>query len=128
MRVISIVGRFLEHSRIFFFQNGGEEEYFIGSADCMKRNLESRVEVVTPVQKPELQAVLRQILTVQLTNQRSVWEMQADGQYIQLQSKDKQLGAQETLIKLANNRFDEEKTSQSHKKAKKKHGANRNTD
>ncbi|MDD1627999.1 MAG: polyphosphate kinase 1, partial [Methylococcaceae bacterium] len=128
VRVISIVGRFLEHSRIFYFQNGGEEEYFIGSADCMKRNLESRVEVVTPVQKPELQAVLRQILTVQLTNQRSVWEMQADGQYIQLQSKDKQLGAQETLIKLANNRFDEEKTSQSHKKAKKKHGANRNTD
>ena len=128
VRVISIVGRFLEHSRIFYFQNGGEEEYFIGSADCMKRNLESRVEVVTPVQKPELQAVLRQILNVQLTNQRSVWEMRADGQYIQLRPKDKQLGAQETLIKLANNRFDEAKASKSQKKAKKKPGANRNTD
>ncbi len=128
VRVISIVGRFLEHSRIFYFQNGGEEEYFIGSADCMKRNLESRVEVVTPVQKTELQAVLRQILNVQLTNQRSVWEMQADGQYIQLRPKDKQLGAQEALIKLANNRFDEAKASKSHKKAKKKLGANRNTD
>ena len=128
VRVISIVGRFLEHSRIYYFQNGGEEEYFIGSADCMKRNLESRVEVVTPVQKPELQDVLRQLLTVQLTNQRSVWEMQADGQYSQLRPKDKQLGVQETLIKLANNRFDEAKASKSHKKSKKKTVANRNTD
>ena len=126
VRVISVVGRFLEHSRIFYFQNGGEEEYFIGSADCMKRNLESRVEVVTPVQKPELQAALRQILNVQLSNQRSVWEMQADGQYIQLQSKDEQLGAQETLIKLANSYSDEAKNSKFHKKAKKKHGATRN--
>ena len=128
VRVISIVGRFLEHSRIFYFQNGGEEEYFIGSADCMKRNLESRVEVVTPVLKPELRAVLREILDVQLTNQRSVWEMQANGQYIQLRPKDKQLGVQETLIKLANKRYDEAKASKSHKKAKKKSGTNRNTD
>ena len=128
VRVISIVGRFLEHSRIFYFQNGGEEEYFIGSADCMKRNLESRVEVVTPVQKPELQAVLRQILNVQLTNQRSVWEMQADGQYIQLRPKDKQLGAQETLIKLANHRFGEVKASKSYKKPKKQPAAIRNSD
>ncbi len=128
VRVISIVGRFLEHSRIYYFQNGGEEEYFIGSADCMKRNLESRVEVVTPVQKPELKAALRQILNVQLTNQRSVWEMQPDGQYSQLRPKVKQLGSQETLIKLANNRFDEIKASKRHKKANKKTAANRNTD
>jgi polyphosphate kinase len=94
----------------------------------MKRNLESRVEVVTPVQKTELQAVLRQILNVQLTNQRSVWEMQSDGQYVQLRPKDKQLGVQETLIKLANIRFAEAKTSKPHKKAKKKSGANRNTE
>ncbi len=127
VRVISIVGRFLEHSRIYYFHNGGEEEYFIGSADCMKRNLESRIEVVTPVQKPELQAVLRQILIVQLTNQRSVWEMQPDGQYIQLQPKDKQMGAQETLIKLANRRFDETKANKLAKKANKKPSANRNT-
>jgi polyphosphate kinase len=94
----------------------------------MKRNLESRVEVVTPVQKPELQAVLRQLLTVQLTNQRSVWEMQADGQYSQLRPKDKQSGVQETLIKLANNRLDEAKASKSHKKSKKKTVVNRSTD
>jgi polyphosphate kinase len=120
VRVISIVGRFLEHSRIFYFQNGGEEEYFIGSADCMKRNLESRVEVVSPVQKPELQAVLRQILNVLLSNQRSVWEMQEDGKYIQLRPKDKQLGAQETLIKLTSSCFKEAKNSKFHKKAKKR--------
>lgn len=103
VRVISIVGRFLEHSRIFYFQNGGDEEYFIGSADCMKRNLESRVEVVTPIRKPELQAELREVLNVQLNNQRSVWEMQSDGSYVQRQPKNEQdaVGAQETLINLA---------------------------
>lgn len=104
--VISIVGRFLEHARIFYFRNGGNEEYFIGSADCMKRNLESRVEVVTPVEKPELQDALREILEVQLNNQRSVWEMQSDGSYIQRVPEDEQhqVGAQEQLIEIANKR------------------------
>ena len=54
VRVVSIVGRFLEHGRIYYFRNGGAEEYFIGSADCMTRNLESRVEVVVPVEDPTL--------------------------------------------------------------------------
>ena len=54
VRVISLVGRFLEHARIFYFQNGGDEEYLIGSADTMKRNLESRVEVVTPIEAPKM--------------------------------------------------------------------------
>ena len=128
IRVICIIGRFLEHSRIYYFQNGGEEEYFIGSADCMQRNLERRVEVVTPVRKPELQAQLRQILSLQLSNQRSVWEMQSNGQYRQLQPKDKQSGIQELLIKLANERFDEAKYSNTPKKAKKKRSAIRNAD
>ncbi|MDD2740264.1 MAG: polyphosphate kinase 1 [Methylomonas lenta] len=127
IRVISIVGRFLEHSRIYYFHNGGEEEYFIGSADCMKRNLESRVEVVAPVQKTELQAALRQILEVQLSNQRSVWEMQSNGQYIQLHPKDKQSGVQERLIKLANERFDEANISKTTKKANKKISSVSNT-
>jgi polyphosphate kinase len=126
IRVICIIGRFLEHSRIYYFQNGGEEEYFIGSADCMKRNLESRVEVVTPIQKPELQAALRQILSLQLINQRSVWEMQSNGQYSQLQPKDKQLGIQELLINLANERFNEVNISNTPKKVKKNRGAVRN--
>ena len=79
IRVISLVGRFLEHSRIFYFRNGGDEEFFFGSADCMKRNLESRVEVVTPVEAPELQAELRTVLDMQLSNRRNVWEMQSNG-------------------------------------------------
>lgn len=117
IRVISVVGRFLEHSRIFYFHNGGEEEYFIGSADCMTRNLESRVEVVVPVQKAESRALLRQVLDVQFTNRRSVWEMQADGHYVQLQPENEQqaLGAQETMIQLTSQRF---KAAQAGRKSK----------
>ena len=85
----------------------------------MKRNLESRVEVVTPIQKPELKAALRQILSLQLSNQRSVWEMQSNGQYSQLQPKDNQLGIQELLINLANERFDEANISNTPKNVKK---------
>ncbi|HKK62464.1 MAG TPA: hypothetical protein VJ951_07885, partial [Bacteroidales bacterium] len=87
VRVISIVGRFLEHSRIFYFRNGGQEEYFISSADLMKRNLESRVEVCTPVESPRLQALLREMLDIQLNDRHSCWEMQSDGSYVKLQAE-----------------------------------------
>ncbi len=89
INIISLVGRFLEHTRIFYFQNNGDEEYFIGSADLMKRNLESRVEVCTPVEAPRLQELLREILDLQLHNQRNVWEMNTDGTYIQRSSSNK---------------------------------------
>jgi polyphosphate kinase len=85
VRVVSIVGRFLEHARIYYFANGGEPEYYIGSADCMKRNLESRVEVLAPVEGPALQAELRAFLDVQLDDQRNAWDMQPDGKYVQRQ-------------------------------------------
>jgi len=106
VRVISIVGRFLEHTRIYYFRNGGEEEYFIGSADCMKRNLESRVETVVPVEDPDCQAALRQIIEVQLGDRRSAWDMQPDGSYIQRvpAEGDDPRGAQEILIALAQKR------------------------
>ncbi|WP_020586979.1 polyphosphate kinase 1 [Desulfobacter curvatus] len=87
VRVISIVGRFLEHSRIFYFRNDGKEEYFIASADLMKRNLESRVEVCAPVESPRLQALLREMLDIQLNDRHSCWEMQSDGSYVQLKPK-----------------------------------------
>ena len=74
---VSIVGRFLEHARIYYFRNGGDEEYYIGSADCMKRNLESRVEVLAPVEDPRLQKELRAILDLQLADQRGAWDMRA---------------------------------------------------
>jgi len=107
VRVLSIVGRFLEHPRIYYFRNNGDEEYFIGSADCMKRNLESRVEVVTPVEAPELRAELRRILDVQWQDRRSAWEMQPDGGYIQRQPHDGDdpRSSQEILVALAQERL-----------------------
>ena len=83
IRVISIIGRFLEHSRIWYFENGGSPRYFIGSADWMRRNLSNRVEVVTPIEDPRLQDQLAAILEVALADQRQAWEMLPDGRYRQ---------------------------------------------
>ncbi|SIQ80998.1 polyphosphate kinase [Haladaptatus litoreus] len=81
--VYSIVGRFLEHSRIYYFENDGDPRYFIGSADWMTRNLDERVETVAPVTSPELQSELRTILDVMRDDNRKCWEMNADGSYQQ---------------------------------------------
>jgi polyphosphate kinase len=83
IRVTSIVGRFLEHARIYYFKNGGSEEYFISSADAMKRNLEARVEILCPVLAPELTRELRQVFDAYDADQRSAWDMQPDGSYLQ---------------------------------------------
>ncbi|MDD2900434.1 MAG: polyphosphate kinase 1, partial [Desulfuromonadaceae bacterium] len=83
IHVVSIVGRFLEHARIYYFRNGGAEEYFIASADAMKRNLEARVEVLCPVESQELTKELRILFDTHLADQRSAWDMQPDGSYIQ---------------------------------------------
>jgi polyphosphate kinase len=83
VRVISIVGRFLEHARIVYFQNDGSPEYYIGSADWMKRNLESRVESLVPVELPAQQQELQSIIDAQLEDPRSAWDMQSDGTYVQ---------------------------------------------
>lgn len=81
IRVFSIVGRFLEHSRIYRFANGGQPLFFIGSADWMKRNLESRMETVMPVQSPALCRELEEILTIYERDNTFSWDMQADGSY-----------------------------------------------
>ncbi|MBN1475842.1 polyphosphate kinase 1 [Candidatus Sumerlaeota bacterium] len=83
IRVMSAIGRFLEHTRIFYFRNGGEEEYYIGSADWMYRNLDRRVEATTPVSDPTLQAQLRDILDAHLRDRRQTWDLQPDGTYVQ---------------------------------------------
>jgi polyphosphate kinase len=83
IKVVSIIGRFLEHERIYYFHNGGKPEYYIGSADAMQRNLEKRVEVLVPIEDPRLQAELRNILDTQLTDQRGAWDMLSDGSYVQ---------------------------------------------
>jgi polyphosphate kinase len=83
IRVISIVGRFLEHSRIFYFHNNGEEEIYIGSADWMGRNLDRRVEVITPVREPDIAKDLQEVLGIMMADNRQAWELQTDGSYIQ---------------------------------------------
>jgi len=101
IRIVSIVGRFLEHGRIYYFRNGGAEEYWIGSADCMTRNLESRVEVVAPIEDPVLSRELRAILDVQLKPNRCQWEMQPDGSYIHLGTAPNAPSCQQFLIDFA---------------------------
>jgi len=88
IRVISVIGRFLEHSRIFYFSNGGEEQVYIGSADWMPRNLDARVEVITPVESPPLVKELKQILEIVLADNRQAWDLRSDGTYIQRVPKD----------------------------------------
>jgi polyphosphate kinase len=106
LRVVSIVGRFLEHARIYYFRNGGEEEYYIGSADAMRRNLEHRVEVVVPVEHPELRQDVRNILELQLSDMRCAWDMQTDGSYLQRHPTEggDHRGSQELQIELAEKR------------------------
>ena len=82
IRVRSIVGRYLEHSRIFHFEHGGADEgpaYYIGSADLMPRNLDRRVEALTPIEAPALQAQLREILDVNLADDSLAWLLGPDG-------------------------------------------------
>jgi polyphosphate kinase len=83
IKVVSVIGRFLEHARIYYFHNGGRAEYYIGSADSMQRNLEKRVEVLVPIEDTRLQTELRFILDTQLSDQRGAWDMQSDGSYAQ---------------------------------------------
>lgn len=82
IRVISVLGRFLEHGRIYRFENDASPEFFLGSADWMKRNLDRRVEIITPIESPELRTQLDSILDVYLRDNASAWEMQADGSYL----------------------------------------------
>ncbi|NJR14730.1 MAG: polyphosphate kinase 1 [Calothrix sp. CSU_2_0] len=83
IRVISIIGRFLEHSRIFYFYNKGQEEIFIGSADWMPRNLDRRVEAIVPILDADIAKDLQEVLGIMLADNRQAWELQPDGSYIQ---------------------------------------------
>ncbi|MDR2550980.1 MAG: polyphosphate kinase 1 [Desulfobulbus sp.] len=130
IRVTSIVGRFLEHARIYYFRNNGQEEYYIGSADLMRRNLDHRVEVMAPIESPTLQAQLREILNLQLADRRGAWEMQADGSYVQRRpdAKEEKRSAQELLIEKSEKRLAEARRlykKQSSKKIAKRKSKNK---
>ncbi|MDZ4662112.1 MAG: polyphosphate kinase 1 [Pseudomonadota bacterium] len=103
IRVISVVDQFLEHSRIFYFRNGAQTptagNFFFGSADWMYRNLLARVEVIAPIEDPNLKARCWEILNIYLNNQFQTWEMQSDGSYKRLH-KDPGESAQRSLMKL----------------------------
>jgi polyphosphate kinase len=81
VRVRSIVGRFLEHSRIYVFGHGEQERFYIGSADIMERNLDRRVEAVTPVLDPDSQQRLRTIIDVMLSDDRRAWQLGDDDRW-----------------------------------------------
>jgi polyphosphate kinase len=81
IRVVSVVGRFLEHSRIYSFHRGDQHVYYIGSADLMPRNLDTRVELLTPVQDPDLQAELEDTLERCLADDTFAWTLGADGRW-----------------------------------------------
>jgi polyphosphate kinase len=83
IRVVSIVGRFLEHSRLFYFANGGDEQFYFGSADWMPRNLDRRVEAVAPVDDVALHPRLHALLSTCLADNRQAWDLAADGTYRQ---------------------------------------------
>ena len=83
IRVISIVGRFLEHSRVFYFRNGGGEEFYFGSADWMPRNFDRRVEAVVPIKDRALHPRLHSLLETCLADNRQAWDLGADGKYTQ---------------------------------------------
>jgi polyphosphate kinase len=79
INVVSVVGRFLEHSRIYSFHRGDEHVYYIGSADLMPRNLDTRVELLAPVEDPELQAELEDTLERCLADDTFAWTLDSDG-------------------------------------------------
>lgn len=75
VRVVSVIGRFLEHSRLYYFENGGDPEYFIGSADVMKRNLDERIEVLAPIRAPEHRRQLNELIEEMLADERQGWRL-----------------------------------------------------
>ncbi|MFP5520733.1 MAG: polyphosphate kinase 1 [Bdellovibrionia bacterium] len=100
IHVKSIIGRFLEHSRVFYFRNGKdnpqEGDFYIGSADWMYRNLHARVEAVVPIFDPQLKEKLWEILQMYIHDERQSWHMQKDGSYISKNSQG--VGVQQLLI------------------------------
>ena len=86
IRVISIVDRYLEHARAYYFHNGGHSEYWLASADWMPRNLDHRVEIAFPILDPRLQSQIREVLEIQLTDTSKAREIQIDGSSIRVRA------------------------------------------
>jgi polyphosphate kinase len=99
IRVRSIVGRFLEHSRVFYFANGGDEEIYIGSADWMSRNLKHRIEVVTPIADESAKTYLKDVLlNAYLRDNIRARELDSDGTYRPVQSNEETFDSQDYFV------------------------------
>ncbi|WP_415062748.1 polyphosphate kinase 1 [Bdellovibrio sp.] len=107
IRVISIIGRYLEHSRLFYFRNGAKDpvdgEFFIGSADWMYRNLHARVEAIVPILDRNLREKCWEILQLCIKEQRQAWQMNSDGTYTHRTSSE--VGIHQTLMQIAKTRI-----------------------
>jgi len=104
VRVRSIIGQFLEHSRIWSFDNGGDREWYIGSADLMDRNLDRRVEAIVPVEDPEARSRLATIIDIMLADDRRSWQLQPDTSWVRteiVEGREGTVDTFETLKELA---------------------------
>ena len=108
IRVISVVGRFLEHSRIYHFANGGDNEWYLGSSDWMKRNLDRRVETITPILDEAVQHELAAIIDTYERDNCSAWDARPDGTYVLREPRNgaPPLAAQDWLLRRADARRD----------------------
>ncbi|MGQ0703368.1 MAG: polyphosphate kinase 1 [Gemmatimonadales bacterium] len=88
VKVVSVVGRFLEHSRAWYFANGGSADVYISSADWMPRNLDRRIEVAVPLESPSHRELVREILELMWRDNRQAWDLAADGTWTQRQPED----------------------------------------
>jgi polyphosphate kinase len=98
IRVSSIVGRFLEHSRIYVFRRGEESRVLMGSADLMPRNLDSRVELVVPVEELALRAELMDVLERCFADTSNTWELDSEGAWTRRQADGEERSVQEELM------------------------------
>lgn len=102
--VRSLVGRFLEHSRVFWFANGGREELYIGSADWMPRNLNDRVELMIPVKDPDICRRLKEMIDLELADNQKAHIMQSDGTWQKFIAPENKVAAQAEFQELAEKR------------------------
>ncbi len=98
IRVVSVLGRFLEHSRVFWFKNDGKQKLYISSADWMPRNFFNRVEIAVPLEGDALQRVKEECLDVYLKDNTFAWQLKADGRYHRIEAGKERFSAQQFLI------------------------------
>ena len=125
IRVTSIVGRFLEHGRVYYFRNGGSEEIYMGSADLMRRNLSHRVEILFPVAIPKLVRRLKDILNTQLADEKKSHHLGSDGVYASSSKSGQPDAADSQLTFLANERAPQKASKGLAVLSRKRRGADR---